>query len=635
MEEAPTQELESLEECKVNLKNDDGKSTKQDFSNYDTNIYKQVGIGNKDIEKSIENHHTFSKPFRLKWDAIYGDLVYERVYNKTLNYAIMYLSIMLLLELYFSNVIPRAPLPPNIQEWLGITLTFLYYGVYGIMVLTIALPVMYCNGLDRSTGIARKQVALLLYPVAVFTAVYFLWSTRVSGKDGVDSSATEIAFTAFGAFVYYFSYFYGVLVQTCSHFDKAISNNILYVRTLLDGIDKRHKRASSTFVVDLISFFTMRPATVNAVEGVNADVSVEQFFSTWKVVDILRDLIFHMPALLQLSLLVGVTALVITLTSLLKNLTIPWSWNDVETFLHIRMKNVTSTELDYAQEQYDDAKDSWNLALVISVCITGVIAGFALLWLALISVNVRHNLRTGVWRYNRNAYVSPENGTFRVYKVAYLPGMILGAMVFGCVLYVWTLVLIIFCLAFEPIRVALYNQFGGFIVSLCISVLIKVQLVTLIYDGWLVTDDLQIKNMNTFCIFFLNLFFIELIYGLFSAFYRILYYLGYCFVAIFRFDATLLPHLMWTLDSAFCSFNSYMLFEVSFLCCFISFSHVHFVDLSFCLCSTRRAIRSCSALWRFSPAGAWQIACLATRSRAEKSKFSISIVRSLKMARRP
>jgi hypothetical protein len=192
--------------------------------------------------------------------------------------------------------------------------------------------------------------------------------------------------------------------------------------------------------------------------------------------------------------------------------------------------------------------------MIISLSLSGTLALASLIWPLLVAVNIRYNLQTGLWRLNKQAYLT----SYTVYTIVNIPGNQIGIVLFGMLLYTLVLQIFLFFLIYPPLLAWTIQTFAGFLVALCIGIAIKVIIVYILFDiclVWKVTADSYSTAVTV-------MLFVNLLYGTLSAFYRVCYYIGYSLVALFRYDVSLLPSIMWSMDSAFYSFHAFLLYEV-------------------------------------------------------------------------
>lgn len=218
--------------------------------------------------------------------------------------------------------------------------------------------------------------------------------------------------------------------------------------------------------------------------------------------------------------------------------------------------NFRETE-DNVNYFFDTGKDAWNLSVQISLGISTVLCILALCWPLVVAVNVRNNLRTGLWRYNREAYVPSYNR----YTLAAIPGNMMGVVLIGFTIIALCLTICIFIVAFEPLGSYLWEIFDAPLFACCFGIVVKMIVVYLLFVAFLKDKNGDIETVQGYSFAFCIYLFFNLLYGTLSAVYRLLYFIIYTIFALIRMDVTLLPLPFWGYDAAFSSFSSYMLYE--------------------------------------------------------------------------
>jgi hypothetical protein len=212
------------------------------------------------------------------------------------------------------------------------------------------------------------------------------------------------------------------------------------------------------------------------------------------------------------------------------------------------------------ENDFNYFKDTFNTSIYASFVVTTFIGLFSLIWPLVIAVLVRKNLRTGRWRYNRSAYLP----SYEVHTLSAVPGMFVGVIIVSFLVIATLLGITLFSIVYAPVRNFLVALFGDFVVGSIIAIVLLAILNYLMFslDSRKNLEAHSYNNVHRFSVFFGIMLYFNLLYGLLGALIRFGYFVCYCLIAVLRIDTSILPAVLWSVDSAFSTFNAYLLYEV-------------------------------------------------------------------------
>ena len=480
--------------------------------------------------------------YRLQWPAICCDIIYERFWSKGLTFWMLYIGSLQLFTLLMSQVLGSLDFTGRFGKMLSSTVTFLFYGIYGLLVLLALLPFMFCNGKNTSNSSVRK-VILSAFPVLFGVGQYYLWEQALDVQNGGSNLLIGFIFITLAA---YFLFYVWSLIKNnkYSHFDLKISKDIKHVRQLLKlNISEVHK-SNELFRYSMGISHTKR-----------SERSIGEFFQQVKLQQLCSEIYHDTPGLLWLSFFSGLTFAVYIIILIIYTFYLYLSYNDfLKTFtFNTGLFVITLTFV--SESGFYLLRDSWNTSLTVAVSLAGLLATFSLIWPIVVSINTRYNLQTGLWRHNKHAYIS----SYKDYTIVNIPGNQICIVVVGIIIYTFVLQLFLFTFIYPPVYQFFWvSTFGWLVVGINIGVIIKTILVYLIFDCCLKCTN----NPHFYSIGITVMFLINFLYGIINAILRLGYYIAYSFFALFRYDVSTLPPLLWSMDSSFCAFNAFLLYQV-------------------------------------------------------------------------
>ena len=225
-----------------------------------------------------------------------------------------------------------------------------------------------------------------------------------------------------------------------------------------------------------------------------------------------------------------------------------------------------NNEIAGYEHDYNIFKDTWNYSLYVSVTLAAGVALGAIMWPVVVAVNTRTNLRLGAWRSNPSLY-RPHPP---VHVLAGVPGMFLGIVIMASIVYAAVILLILFCFVYGPLRVWLYDLFGGLLVATGLGMLFVMVVNRIFFEGSSNIDkDGNIKHFDKYSRSFAVMLFFNLLYGTLSAIIRFGIFVTYSLVGVMRIDATLLPTPLRSADNFYGLYHAVLFFEVRFTSCYI------------------------------------------------------------------
>ena len=504
---------------------------------------------------SLDVKSASNSTFRLEWPTIRCDILYERFWSQGLTFFILYVGSLTLFTLFLSDAIPY---PTSVNGVMSSTVTFIYYGIYGAIIVCFMIPFMYCNGMKTTHSIWNKFI-LFLFPIIFGIGQYYIWTYNLNLSVVISQLLISFLFFSLGIFIIMY------IVSLCryrhfTYFEIKKSKSIKYVRqlltsTCLNTVTHRTK-LMGIFRSNHDEYPNSNHTNTNTDPNVKTERSLSEFlFKSFDIREVCSDIYFHTPGLLWFGFFLGFSFIFFVVAQLLDKFYVRMTYtmfaNNAIYLLNIP---IASSELKVTESQFNEFKASWNTSLIISVCLSSALALLSLLWPILAAVNIRYNLQKGLWRYNKKAYIS----TYKVYTVVDIPGNQVGIVLFGVIIYTLVLQIFLFFLVYPPLFQWVLDTFSGYLVAICIGIGIKMIIVYLIFDVCLISKS----SFDSYSTAVTIMLFVNLLYGVLSAFYRVCYYIGYSFVALFRFDVSMLPSVLWSMDSAFFTFNAYMRYQV-------------------------------------------------------------------------
>ena len=489
--------------------------------------------------------------YKLKWPTISADIIYERFWSKGLTFWMLYIGGLQLFTLAISGVIPpfdlQGSVGGSIGSMLSSSVTFMYYVVYGLMVVVALIPFMNCNGKNAKDSIIKK-VGLAVFPVLFGLGQFFLWQYVLNVNDQGSNLLIICIFISLGAYIFFYvwSLFRN---KSYSYFDLKISKDIKHVRQLLQlNICDTHKSN------DMFRY-SMTQSHVKKSER-----SIGSFLSQTKIKDLFEDLYHNTPGLLVLSCFLGITATLYEIFAIMGAFYITLTYEDFQTVFYIELFGifvVTVNDL-VNEEAFNLIKNSWNTSMALALGLSGTLAFVSLIWPMIFAVNARYNLRTGLWRHNKHAYLK----SYSVHAIVNIPGNQIGTVILGVLIYTFVLQIFLFTLVYPPICQVLWiDMFSQLLITICIGIALKTAIMYFIFGICLKCTN----NPNYYSIATTVMCFVNFLYGTINSFLRLCFFMGYSFVALFRFDVSVLPPITWPyLDNAFYAFNAFLMYQV---CC--------------------------------------------------------------------
>jgi hypothetical protein len=162
------------------------------------------------------------------------------------------------------------------------------------------------------------------------------------------------------------------------------------------------------------------------------------------------------------------------------------------------------------KDEYNEFKYSWNGCLIASVVLTGLLSIVSLVWPIITAVNTRHNLRTGKWRLNRDAYV-PK---YQIHTLAEVPGIMFGVVIVSYIFFCLIMAGVLFLVIYGPVRNFIWKYLQKGIVSFICAIIFKSSLKFLVFDVWQLDKEGKIKNFEAYSVCFSVMLFFNIVYGI-------------------------------------------------------------------------------------------------------------------------
>lgn len=221
-----------------------------------------------------------------------------------------------------------------------------------------------------------------------------------------------------------------------------------------------------------------------------------------------------------------------------------------------------SADEDENEKRFNEIKQAWNTSIFCCVVVGAVIAVVVLAWPSVMASNIRRNLRMGSWRLNRAAYVNQV----KLHIIAGVPGAFIGISVVAVIIIPVILALFVFCFAYSPLRVYLYNEWGSYLYAGVIGYAFLFFIQEYLFGTLQTYSDGSVKNLQSYSLFFAVMVFFHFLYGSVKAVFRFGMYVCYMLFAVLRMDITVLPIVLRQYDDIYLMFNSLMLYEVYMQC---------------------------------------------------------------------